>query len=72
VRHEKRKEELAMSSSRKYIRKFKKSSFEKVSVLVVLAILTGVVSGGAIGLITGHSLSSSSSDVSSSSSPKHP
>lgn len=48
-----------MSSSKKYARTFKKSAFEKVSVLVTLAILTGVLSGGAIGLVTGHVFSSS-------------
>ncbi len=59
-----------MSSSVKYIRMFKKSAFEKVSVLVVLAILAGVLSGGAIGLITGRASSSSfSTDTSS---PRHP
>ena len=59
-----------MSSSRKYARAFKKSVFERVSVLVALAILTGALSGGAIGLVTGHVLSSSSTD--SSSSARHP
>jgi hypothetical protein len=57
-----------MSSSVKYIRKFKKSVFEKVSVLVALAILIGALSGGAIGLITGHAFSSSTDT----SSARHP
>ena len=57
-----------MSSSVKYIRKFKKSVFEKVSVLVALAILIGALSGGAIGLITGHAFSSSTD----ASSARHP
>ena len=64
-----------MSSSRRYIQKCKKSALEKVSVLVVLALVTGVVSGGAVGLIASHALSSSStsssSDISSSSSSHH-
>jgi len=59
-----------MSSSMRYMRKFRKSAFEKVSVLVALAILTGLISGGAIGLITGHALSSSSS--ADTSSARHP
>lgn len=61
-----------MSSSVKYMRKFRKSAFEKVPVLVALAILTGALSGGAIGLITGHALSSSPSSTDSSSSARHP
>lgn len=54
-----------MSGGKKYARTFKKSAFEKVSVLVTLAILTGVLSGGAIGLVTGHAFSSASTESSS-------
>jgi hypothetical protein len=52
-----------------YAKTFRKSSFEKVSILVLLSILTGLLTGGAVGLITGHSFSSSSMDSSAS---RHP
>jgi hypothetical protein len=58
-----------MSSSRRYAKTFRKSSFEKVSILVLLSILTGLLTGGAVGLITGHSFSSPSMDSSAS---RHP
>lgn len=61
-----------MSSSRKYARLLKRSAFERVSVLVLLALLTGALSGGAVGLIAGHAFSSSSSTDSSTSTPRHP
>ena len=61
-----------MASSQKYTRRFRKSLLERTSVLLLLATLTGIVGGGAVGLITGHTQSTATSSSSGlSSSPSH-